>query len=110
MPPASTPAPAAPAPAEISAAWRNALLSWLQANRTYPDGARRRGEEGTAVIRFTVDRGGRVSDLILVRGSGSSLLDEAAMQQVRGRQAPAFPASMTQEVTTVTVPIRYKLD
>ena len=62
------------------------------------------------MIRFTVDRGGRVSDVALVRGSGSSVLDEAAMQQVRGRQAPAFPASMTQGITTVTVPIRYRLD
>ena len=107
---APTEARGAAPPAEVSGPWRNALIAWLNANRTYPDLARRRGEQGTVLIRLTVDRGGRVLDAALARGSGSTVLDEAAVQQYRGKQVPAFPASMTQDKTTLVLPILYRLE
>lgn len=107
---APTEARGAASPAEVSGPWRNALIAWLNANRAYPDLARRRGEQGTVLIRLTVDRGGRVLDAALARGSGSTVLDEAAVQQYRGKQVPAFPASMTQDKTTLVLPILYRLE
>ena len=82
-----------------------AFAGWLAG-----DLARRRGEQGTVLIRLTVDRGGRVLDAALARGSGSTVLDEAAVQQYRGKQVPAFPASMTQDKTTLVLPILYRLE
>lgn len=46
----------------------------------------------------------------LVRSSGSAILDEAAQAMLRGVRLPAFTADMPQDQTTVTVPVRYKLD
>ena len=103
MPPAS-------APAEGSAGWRNALAAWLQSRKSYPDIARRRSEEGTAVIRFSVGRDGQVLAVTLVSSSGSPALDEAAQAMLRGARLPPFTGDMTQGQITVTVPIRYRLE
>lgn len=103
----TTPAPQ-PGP-EISAAWKGALSAWLQSHKTYPDEARQRGEEGSALVRFTVDRSGRVLDFTLMRGTGSAYLDAAVGRMLTGAQLPAFPTAMTQDRTTVTVQIRYAL-
>lgn len=92
------------------AAWRAALSTWLQDHKTYPDAARRTGEQGRVVVRFTVDRTGRVEDVVLVSSSGSASLDEAAQAMLRDARLPPFPAGMTQAQVTATVPIRYALE
>jgi protein TonB len=109
---AATPAePTASAPAAaIAPGWRNALASWLEAHKTYPDEARRRGEQGGAVVRFTVDRGGQVLGVQLVSGTGSTSLDDAVERMLRGARLPAFPPGMDQAQVTVTVQIRYRLE
>ena len=102
--------PNAAAMAAGGAAWRAALSTWLQDHKTYPDAARRAGEQGRVVVRFTVDRTGRVEDVVLVSSSGSASLDEAAQAMLRGARLPPFPAGMTQAQVTATVPIRYALE
>lgn len=102
-PPVTTPGP------EVTAGWRGAMSAWLQSHKTYPDEARQKGEEGSALVKFTVDRGGRVLEFALVRGTGSASLDAAVGRMLTGAQLPAFPAAMTQDQTTVTVQIRYAL-
>ena len=104
------PRSAPPAPMEVSSTWRSALAGWLQSHRTYPDEARRQAEEGTVLIRFSMARDGRVLDVTLVHSSGSSALDEAAQATFRNARMPPFTADMTQAQTTVTVPIRYRLE
>lgn len=104
-------APSSPAlSAEISSGWQNSLAAWLRSHRNYPDEARRRAEEGVALVRFNVTRDGQVIAVTLVRSSGSATLDEAAQAMVRGAHLPPFPADMPQSQTTVTVPVRYRLE
>ena len=88
----------------------NALAAWLEAHKTYPDAARRQGEQGRAIVRFTVDRGGQVLGLQLVSGTGSTSLDDAVERMLRGAPLPAFPPGMDQAQITVTVQIRYRLE
>jgi protein TonB len=80
------------------------------AHKSYPDLARRRGQEGTVVVRFTVDRDGRVQDVSLVHSSGSDALDEAAQALLANARLPAFPPEMAMARQTLTVPIRYRLE
>lgn len=94
----------------ISANWRSELGVWLQTHKTYPDEARRRGDEGRATVRFTVDRDGQVLDVQLVSGTGSKLLDAAVEQLLRGARLPAFPPDMTDAKVTVSLQIRYSLE
>ncbi len=99
-----------PPPAAINPGWQNALGAWLQANKTYPDEARRRGDEGRATVRFTVNREGRVVDFQLLSMTGSAILDAAVERLLRGARLPPFPAGMDQEQVTVTLQIRYALE
>lgn len=61
------------------------------------------------VLRFTVDRLGRVLDVVLVRGTGSAALDDAALAMLRSASLPAFDSDMPQERITVTVQVHYSL-
>jgi periplasmic protein TonB len=110
-PVAPSPAPAPPAsPSGVSSGWQSALDAWLQANKTYPQEARRRGDQGRATVRFTVYRDGRVLELQLLSGTGSTILDGAVERLLRGARLPAFPPSMDQAQVTITLQIRYALD
>jgi protein TonB len=108
--PASQPASRSPvAEAPVASEWQRSLATWLAAHKTYPDEARRRGTEGNVVLRFTVDRSGRVVDVVLVHSAGSSMLDAAAEAMVRNAMLPPFTAGMSQDTVTITVQIRYAL-
>ncbi len=49
----------------------------------YPDRARRAGVEGVVVVRISLTAAGLVRDVELTQGSGSRLLDEAALAAAR---------------------------
>ena len=109
----TAPAAAPPTPTPvvtISRGWQNALGAWLQTHKTYPEEARRRGEQGRATVRFTVARDGRVLNVELVSGTGSVLLDQAVERLLRGAQLPPFSPDMDQAQVTVTLQIRYTLE
>jgi len=109
-PPAGSAAPASAPPAPIAPGWQSALATWLEAHKTYPTEARRRGDEGRATVRFTVERDGQVVAVQLVSGTGSAILDDAVERMLRGARLPAFPPGMEQAEVTVTVQIRYRLE
>ena len=94
----------------ISSDWRSALLAWLQTHKTYPGEARRRGDEGRAVVRFTVTRDGNVLDVEVVSSTGSKVLDAAVERLLRGARLPAFPPSMAEPEVTDSLSILYKLE
>ncbi len=56
----------------------------------YPPEAAMRGIHGDLLIRFTIEKNGRLSDVELLRTSGYRDLDEAAMQALR-EGAPYWP-------------------
>ena len=95
--------------APVAVGWQHLLADWLAAHKTYPEAARRRGIEGEVVLRFTVDRSGRVLDVEVVRGAGSPTLDTAAETMLRDAVLPPFTAAMAQDKATVTIQIRYAL-
>jgi periplasmic protein TonB len=110
--PAANSAAAAPAPspgqaggaAIVAPGWNALVAAWLAAHRRYPEEARRRSVEGDVTVRFSVAGDGRVTDVSVVSGSGSSALDTAATAMLQGATLPA-PGSPA----TRTVRIRYRL-
>jgi protein TonB len=118
----SLPLPTAPVPAAppqvaslpppgqaavVSADYRAALSRWLESHKRYPDEARQRGEQGSAVLRFRVDRSGRVLDYAVVSSTGYRDLDAAIESMMRGATLPPFPASMTSAEIEVSVELRF---
>jgi protein TonB len=107
--PAATPVPAPVPSAEVSPGYTAALHAWLDGHKRYPADARQRGEEGRAVLRFEVDRSGRVLGYKILQSSGHAELDAAVEEMMHGATLPPFPAGMTQPSITVSVTIRFSL-
>jgi protein TonB len=93
----------------VDPSWQASVFGWLASRKTYPEEARRRGEEGRVAIRVTIDRSGRVVDAAIVSASGSQRLDEAALALLRQASLPPFPAAMAQARITITTTMRYSL-
>jgi periplasmic protein TonB len=94
----------------IDPSWQSRLQKHLQQYKSYPTAARDRGEEGVAMLAFTMDRDGKVLSRQIVRSSGHPDLDLAALAMVeRAQPLPAFPASMPQNQYSFTVPVRFSL-
>jgi periplasmic protein TonB len=104
---ASIPTPA-PSPT-ISPDYRTLLSGWLEAHKRYPEDARQRGEEGRAVLRFRVDRYGRILDYAVVSSTGFADLDQSVENMMRGATMPPFPPSMPEPEIEVSVTIRFGL-
>lgn len=100
--------PAHPAPV-VSGNYRAALSAWLESHKRYPDSARSRGEEGRAVLRFRVDRSGRVLNYAVVSSTGHPDLDASIDGMMRGATMPPFPADMTASDVEVSVTVRFAL-
>jgi protein TonB len=114
--PAAAPAPSAspavssaPPSADALAAWRAALSDWIERHRRYPPAARFREEEGVVHLRFHLDPAGRVMHVVLEAGSGSAILDAAALSLLTGATLPAPPPGLSPAQRSVSVPIRYRL-
>src|SRR5436190_1621409 len=100
--------PPRPAPV-VSGNYRGALSAWLESHKRYPETARARGEEGRAVLRFRVDRSGRVLHYAIVGSTGYADLDAAIETMMRGATLPPFPADMTASDVEVSVTVRFAL-
>jgi protein TonB len=75
----------------------------LQAALYYPPIARRMGLEGTAWVRFEIDREGTARDVDVARSSGHAILDRAARRTVdRAGRLPWVYGR-------IEVPIRFSL-
>ncbi len=66
------------------------LFSFMRRFRTniynvwnYPSAAAQKNQQGTCLLRITIDRRGNVSDVQLLESSGHRVLDEEAMTAVR---------------------------
>jgi periplasmic protein TonB len=106
---AATPVPAPVPSPEATAGYRALLSAWLESHKRYPDAARQRGEEGRAVLRFSVDRSGRVLDFAVTSTSGYPDLDQSVEEMMRGAILPPFPAGISQARMDVSVTIRFSL-
>jgi periplasmic protein TonB len=86
--------------------WQRQLMAHLEHYKRYP--SRAHGERGTASVAFTIDREGRVSDVRIVRSSGSSVLDDETLAMIRRAQPlPVPPGGTSDQQLSFIVPIRY---
>jgi TonB family protein len=90
--------------------YRAMLLRRLRAAHRYPEASRWRREEGTAMIRFTIARDGRILGARIERGSGHAALDEAALAlPARISPVPPLPAEFAGPAAEIVAPIAFVL-
>ena len=92
--------------AKALAAWQRLLVAHLERFKRYPREAR--AQEGVSSVAFSIDRQGRVLSTVLVRSSGSPVLDADAIALVRRAEPlPAPPGDIGDGELTQVAPIRY---
>jgi protein TonB len=108
-PSAQRPAPAAETPVKTTPPISDA--AYLQNPQPrYPMSARRRGEQGTVLLKVLVSREGSAASVSVAASSGSTSLDEAALEAVRRwRFVPAKRGAQPIEAWHL-VPIVFKLE
>jgi len=108
-PPPAEPAPVAAPPAPVMPpSFHAAYLR--NPSPAYPPLSRRRGEQGTVVLRVFVDAQGGAEQVQVLSPSGYELLDQAAQEAVRRwRFVPARQADRA-VAAWVLVPIRFALE
>jgi protein TonB len=87
--------------------YRGIVAAQLARNKSYPPEARRNGDHGNAVVSFSIDAEGRVTQVALVRGSGFSSLDQEAQAMVR--RASPFPPTPSRRSMRFTVPVNFNI-
>lgn len=90
-----------------SAMWQSRLMAHLERRKRYPSGARARKEEGTVVVRFSIDASGNVLSVRLARSSGNAELDEATLALMR--RASPVPAPPPGASLDITAPVLYNM-
>lgn len=86
------------------------VQAWLERHKEYPRRAQLRRIEGTAVLRFVMDREGKLVSYRLERGSGHSVLDEAVREMIeRASPFPPLPPEIQQANLELVVPVSFYL-
>jgi protein TonB len=111
---APSPVPVAPVqgtsrvPSSDQLTWQKSLVLHLNRHKQYPVEARRRQIQGTVTINFSIDREGVVLTPRIVEGSGSGLLDDAAVDLLRrASPLPKPPNGISPDALTMSVPVKF---
>jgi protein TonB len=76
--------------------------------KRFPAEARRRGEQGSALVSFVINATGRVTSVRLVRGTGFVALDDEVQAMIR--RASPFPSPPRGGEMTFTAPVSFHLN
>ena len=90
-----------------------ALLTFLSSKLTYPAIARENGIQGTVVIRFIVEKDGRLTDLEIVKDLGGGLGKEAlrVVKLMNEMEEPWTPGKQNARPVRVrfNLPVKFRL-
>ena len=99
-----------PSAAVQEGAYLKGLTQAIARNRFYPPEAQRQDVSGVVVVAFTIRADGGLTGFHVAKGSGSDVIDQAAVETVRrlGSYKP-IPAGIGRSQWPVKVPIRFDL-
>lgn len=91
--------------------YRAEVSAWLERHKEYPMSARRKAEQGMAMVSFTFDREGKILDYRLLRPTGHESLDRAVEEMLkRADPLPKMPEHLIQARMTWTLPVYFRLN
>ena len=95
----------------LEQSYKSKVLARLRSAKRYPEAARRKGAEGTAVLSFTVDAAGRLTAARISSRSGEEDIDRAAIAMARAAAPfPPFPPGLGRQQMTFRVPVQFTID
>ena len=93
--------------ANNGAAWLGKLKNWWDQHSFYPKEASQTNEGGNVRVRIAITADGLVTSIQVVQGSGSSVLDAAAVAVFRNAHLPPFPPGTPPQPADVAVTLHY---
>jgi protein TonB len=88
-------------------AWKVQVYARIDQRKAYPPSADEKNEGGIVRLRFSLDRQGQLTGLRIIRSSGSTTLDNEAIDMLRRAQPfPPPPAELDVPIH-LTVPVSY---
>ncbi len=90
------------------AAWLGKLKQWWDQRSFYPKEASQTNEGGSVRVRIAIAADGQVTSIEVVQGSGSSVLDTAAVAVFRNAHLPPFPPGTPPQPADVVVTLHYR--
>ena len=94
--------------ANNGAAWMGRLKQWWDRNSFYPKEASQTNEGGNVRVRIAIASDGQVTSIVVVQGSGSSVLDAAAVAVFRNAHLPPLPPGTPAQPADVVVTLHYR--
>ena len=92
----------------LSTIWSKQLSAYLEKNKRYPQERQQKTAEVT--VNFEIDRLGKVLAVRVVKGSGDTAFDEAAVAMVRRSDPlPAPPPLIADDGLSFTVPVIFRV-
>jgi periplasmic protein TonB len=86
--------------------WQRELIAQIERHKHFP--ANGKGRSGVVTIAFRIDRDGALTQVRVVASSGSTALDQAAVDLIRQSQPfPRPPATLAENDLSFAAPIRY---
>lgn len=97
-------------PNQAQISWQKALHLHLNKHKRYPSEARNRRIQGVVTVTFSIDRTGHVTATRILKGSGSHLLDDEALDMLaRASPLPAPPEDSSPGALTLSLPIQFNI-
>ncbi len=93
--------------ASNGAAWLGKLKQWWDQHSFYPKEASQTNEGGSVRVHIIIAADGQVTSIDVVQGSGSGVLDTAALAVFRNAHLPPFPPGTPPLPAEVTVTLHY---
>ena len=92
----------------VRATWQKQLIAHLDKHKRYP--AQRQQKTAEIVVSFVLDRTGHVLSTSIVKGSGDTAFDEAALAMIRRSDpVPQPPPLVADEGLNFTLPVIFRV-
>lgn len=88
----------------LMARWGASIRNQVERRKRYPSGT---SASGKTVLRLTVTRAGRLAGVAVLRSSGSSALDKAAVRAVRRARYAAAPEGLGRAQYSFNLPVTF---
>lgn len=99
-----------PSAAADKASWIKEIGKRIGSKMIYPKSAIRKGIEGKAKVRITIDRTGAITNFDIIEQSGEALLDKVIEKSItRISPLPAPPADLKDSELKFNLPLVWRL-